>query len=89
MSNSIISKFVITNIKTGKPSYVLTAFIVGVAVSNIKLLLSGITIGEFTMSAFSGIDYAAAMGALGSIYSLNKHLNKQESKETKEDNTDA
>jgi len=86
MPNSLFSKFVINNVKTGKPSYVLTAFIVGVAIVNIKLLISGLDFRGFKMSDFTGIDYAASMGALGSIYSLNKHLNKQESnKETTPD----
>lgn len=90
MLNTLLSKLIISNVKTGQPSYVLTAFIVGVAIVNIKLLLSGITIKEITSSTFTGVDYAASMGALGSIYSLNKHLNKKDIITTNKDtNTDA
>ena len=88
MLKSILSHLVIKNVKTGKPSYTLTAFMVGILVVNVKLAISGIEVGGVKMSDFSGVDYAAAIAALGGIYSLNKHLNKKdvdistESKET-------
>lgn len=80
MLNTILSKLIVINVKTGKPSYVLTAFIVGILIVNIKLLFSGVEIKGFKMSDFGGTDYAASMAALGGIYSLNKHLNKKEEK---------
>jgi hypothetical protein len=78
MRKSILSRLVIKNVKTGKPSYTLTAFMVGILVVNIKLAISGIEFSGVKMSDFSGVDYGAAIAALGGIYSLNKHLNKKD-----------
>jgi hypothetical protein len=64
MLNSILSKLIIKNVKTGQKSYVLTAFIIGVTIVNAKLLLSGIQFKDIKMSDFSGIDYSAAIAAL-------------------------
>lgn len=72
------------DIKTGKPSYTLTAFVMGFVVVNIKLLLSGVEImDKYKFSDFSGVDYAAAVAALGSIYVLrkNKTIKSEENKE--------
>lgn len=80
MLNSIINKFLITNLKTGKPSYVLTAFVMGVFVVNLKLILSGIEYKGIKMSNFTGTDYAASIASLGGIYGLNKHLTNNLSK---------
>jgi hypothetical protein len=76
MLNSIINKFIISNIKTGNPSYVLTAFVVGIFIVNLKLILSGIEFKGIKMSTFTGTDYATSIASLGGIYGLNKHLNK-------------
>lgn len=57
----------------GKPSITATAFIVGFLVCTTKLLISGITVLGFSMSAFSGSDYATAVGALGAVYVLRRH----------------
>lgn len=74
MLNDILSKLVIRDVKTGKPSYTVTAFVIGFLVVNIKLLFSGMQITEtFKMSDFSGVDYAACVAALGSIYVLRKN----------------
>lgn len=68
--------------KTGKPSYTLTAFVIGFAIVNIKLLLSGVEImDKFKMSEFSGVDYAAAIAALGSVYVLRKNKTIKEEKQ--------
>lgn len=64
---------------SGKPSSTLTAFALGFVVVNLKLLLSGMTVGGFSMSVFSGTEYAAAVGALGAIYVLRRNTGKQES----------
>lgn len=53
---------------TGKPSPTTTAFVLGFLVATTKLLMSGIVIGAFTLSPFTGVDFAAAMGALGAVY---------------------
>lgn len=81
MFNKLLSIFIIKNVKTGKPSYTITAFIVGVFIVNIKLLLSGVQINEtFKFDTFNGVDYAAAMGALGGLYVGNKHFTSKDSK---------
>jgi hypothetical protein len=76
MLKTILSHFVVKNVKTGKPSYTLTAFMVGVFIVNLKLLLSGMEFRGVKMSEFSGVDYGASIAALGGIYSLNKHITK-------------
>ena len=78
MLNTVISKLIIKNVKTGKPSYTLTAFIVGVFIVNLKLIMSGMDLKGFKFSDFSGTDYAASMAALGGLYSLHKAINKKD-----------
>ena len=74
MLSSILSKFIITDQKTGKPSYTLTVFIYGAIVINAKLLAAGISFGHyFTAAPFSGVDYGAAMGGIGMVYTLRKN----------------
>jgi len=72
----------------GKPSVTMTAFVSGFLVVNLKLLLSGITIAGFKMAAFTGGEYAAALGALGTIYVMRRNFGnpngKEQSKTTKE-----
>ena len=50
----------------------LSAFIVGFVVCTGKLLLSGIKTDIITFEQFSGVDYAAALAALGAIYVMRK-----------------
>lgn len=79
------STFILKNLKTGKPSYTLTAFIIGFAVINMKLLFSGIDImGKFKMSSFSGTDYGVALAALGSLHIANKKVVSDISKSKEE-----
>lgn len=59
--------------KSGKESITLTAFMVGFLVCTGKLLLSGVTTNLITFEPFSGMDYAAAVGALGMVYTLRKN----------------
>lgn len=74
MLNKMLSNCIIYDVKTKKPSYTVTAFLVGFLVINFKLLFSGIQITEkIKMSDFSGIDYAAGVAALGGIYVLRKN----------------
>lgn len=70
-----LRRFLIKN-SDGKPSTTMTAFIVGFAVVNLKLLISGLTLGGYTMAAFSGGEYAAAVGALGAIYVMRRSQGK-------------
>ncbi len=69
----------------GNPSYSMTALVVGFAIINLKLLLSGISIGEkFKCSDFGGTDYGAALAGLGVIYNW-RALQKDQEKESKEE----
>ncbi len=67
----------------GNTSYTLTALVVGFAIINLKLLLSGIAISDkFKCSDFSGTDYGAALAGLGIVYNWGKQKSPtQESKE--------
>lgn len=58
----------------GKPSVTMSAFVTGFIVVNAKLLLSGVTIAGFTMTAFTGGEYAAALSALGAIYVMRRNF---------------
>lgn len=57
---------------TGKPSAPLTMFIIGMVISCLKLAVAGMMIKGFSMSPFTGVDFAAAVGALGTVYVLHK-----------------
>lgn len=57
---------------SGNKSTTVTAFVLGFVVVNLKLLASGLTLVGYEMSAFTGVDYAAAMGALGAIYVMRR-----------------
>lgn len=64
----------ISDPKTGKESVTLSVFIYGFTIATIKLLFAGMQIGEkFKMSDFSGVDYAAVIGALGAVYTMRKN----------------
>lgn len=86
MLDKILSTLILKDIKTGKPSYTVSAFVFGFFVINIKLLLAGINItDEIKMSDFSGVDYAASAAAIGSIYVLRKNKTiKSDDNENKE-----
>lgn len=60
--------------KTGEQSVTLTMFVLGMVVCIAKLMISGMTIQGFAMSAFSGVDFAAAVGALGAVYVARRNL---------------
>jgi hypothetical protein len=68
---------------SGKPSATMTAFVTGFLVVNAKLLLSGITLAGYTMAAFTGGEYAAALSALGGIYVMRRNFGN-ENKDGKE-----
>jgi len=67
----------LTKDKNGTPSITRVAFVSGFAVVNAKLLISGLTLGGFKMAAFSGTEYAAAIGALGAVYVLRRSTGNQ------------
>lgn len=64
--------------KGGQPSVTLTFFALGFVVAIAKLALSGIAIGSFKLEAFSGVDFAAVVGALGGVYALRRTGTKEE-----------
>lgn len=62
-------KFMTFKDEKGNPSYTSTMVIVGFFIINLKLLFSGIQITEtIKLSEFSGVDYAAAIAAIGGIH---------------------
>ena len=65
---------------SGKESVTMTAFVTGFLVVNAKLLISGLTIAGFKMGAFSGVEYAAAVGALGAVYVLRRNKDETNAK---------
>lgn len=72
--------------KTKKESVTLTIFVIGFTIVNIKLLLSGVSLmDKFKFESFSGVDYAAAIAALGSIYVLRKNSSIKSDSENKKD----
>lgn len=64
---------------SGEQSLTATAFIIGFAIVNIKLILSGLTIGDLTFSEFTGSDYGLALASLGAIYVMRRATSKKES----------
>lgn len=64
----------------GKQSVSLTLFVTGFLIACLKLLFSGAEIGPLTLSPFSGIDFAAVVGALGSIYAVRRTKTKEKEK---------
>jgi hypothetical protein len=63
-----------TDPKTKDKSVTLTAFVVGFIVCLLKLIFSGIAIGQFKLAIFTGMDFASAITALGGVYSLKQHV---------------
>lgn len=61
---------------SGKKSATFTAFVMGFITVNIKLLASGLTVGGYTMSSFTGVDYGASLAALGTVYLLRRNGDK-------------
>jgi len=70
-----INKLLIKDSK-GEPSVTMTAFVTGFLIVNLKLIASGMTIGGITLTAFTGGEYAAAVGALGAVYVLRRSTEK-------------
>ena len=58
--------------KTKEKSVTLTFFALGFVVAVVKLAFSGITIAGFQVEQFSGVDFAAVVGALGGVYALRR-----------------
>ena len=75
-------KLPLFNDSSGNPSLTTTAFVLGFVVAVLKLLISGLTIGSFKMDTFTGVDFAAVVGALGTVYAMRR--NNSENKEDTE-----
>lgn len=75
-----MSKMLMKNSK-GETSATYTAFVVGFLIVNIKLLLSGITVFGVSFGIFSGIDYGAAVAALGGVYVMRRSSMEKGGKE--------
>lgn len=67
------NKFLLKD-SSGEPSVTMTAFVTGFIVVNLKLLISGLTIGGYKMAAFTGGEYAAALSALGAVYVMRRNF---------------
>jgi hypothetical protein len=46
----------------------------GFIVCCFKLLVSGMTLGSFQMSPFTGVDFASVQAALGAVYHMQKTI---------------
>ena len=68
----LLDRLLFKDPSTGKASITMTSFFLGFLVVNAKLILSGVTIGGVVCSAFTGVDYCSALGALGAIYVARK-----------------
>lgn len=62
----------LTDPGTKQPSVSLTVFVLGFVVATLKLLTSGLVIYGFNLGVFSGVDFAASVGAVGAIYAARK-----------------
>ena len=78
--NQMINKLLIKN-SDGKKSVTMTAFVLGFVIVNLKLIFSGVTLGGLNLAPFSGVEYAAAMSALGAIYVLRRQVEKKSNSE--------
>jgi len=67
----MLEKFLLRDTR-GNKSTTLTAFVIGFIVVNAKLLISGLTIAGYQMEAFNGVDYSAAIAALGGVYVMRR-----------------
>lgn len=57
-----------------QPSTVRSVFWYGCLICLLKLMASGLDLGFMKVPVFNGSDFALAVGALGGIYSLDKHV---------------
>ncbi len=73
----MMEKFLLKD-SSGKKSVTMTAFCLGFLVVNGKLLLAGMTIGSYQMAPFTGVEYGAALAALGAIYVLRRNVSDSE-----------
>lgn len=70
----MLSRKILIKDSEGKPSATVTAFILGFLMVNAKFLLGGL----WGLVPITGVEYGAAIGALGAIYVLRKQTSKKE-----------
>lgn len=63
--------------KSGNPSTARSVFWYGCLICLLKLALSKLDFGAIKIPEFTGSEFAVAIGALGSIYALDKHITNQ------------
>jgi hypothetical protein len=56
----------------GEESLTATLFIIGAIITLIKFALGGLVIGPITIPVLSGMEFSAALTALGGIYVLRR-----------------
>lgn len=66
---------------SNQPSTVRSVFWYGCLICLFKLITSGLDLGFIKVPVFNGSDFALAIGALGGIYSLDKHVGNMGKKE--------
>jgi hypothetical protein len=76
--------FMLKDPNSGQPSTTRTVFFIGCLVCISKLAFSGLITKLFQLPQFSGSDFGMAIGALGSIYALDKHVSSLNQKDGKE-----
>lgn len=85
MFSKMVNALLISHANTGNKSYTTTMVVYGFAVINLKLLFSGIQLTQtIKLSDFSGVDYAAAIAALGGIHLWNNQIAKKDSQPEQE-----
>ena len=60
--------------KEGNPCTSRTIFWYGALICLVRLAFSGFDLGFIQIPVFSGTDFAVALGALGGIRTLDKHI---------------
>src|ERR1035437_8650519 len=82
MLNKLVTLFLLKNSHTGLPSYSATFCFFGFWIICFKLLISGVSFRGFKMSDFSGLDFGAALAAIGAFHVSNKHVYNLKNKDT-------
>jgi len=73
----------------GKKSVTTTIFFIGSIITMIKLLIAGTEIGGVKFTAFSGVDAAAVLGALGAIYTMRRATEHSDNSEQPKSDKDS
>ena len=85
MISTILSFIGLFDKNSKKISYISVAFLSGMLVINIKLLLSGLTIDGYKMSDTSITDWATGVAALSAMRIANKHVNNIQTNKQKQE----